>query len=1160
MHPTPPARLAAPPNGKGLRVSSWALSLTVFMLCASMTVAVYFYLDRQGKMAQQAAVSRDAALVASEIRDRLRAHAQFLRGVRAFFSANQEVSPAEWNVFARQLEIERNIPGIQAYGFAPAVDSSKLAAFVAERAHQTKYGTFKVTPQPGHRHPALPVTYIAPDTALNQSAVGFNLYSEARRREAIDLARDSDDVTLTRRIELVLEDAHGPRQAGLLMILPVFRNNEPASTVEERRRAFVGVVYAAYRMGDFMESFNYANSGALGLRIFDEDLVSTDREPNLSLLYDSGTPSGGDVVDVREMEFGQRHWHLHFTTLGNGSPRQGPLAVLLAGLMMSALLGIVSRSQTSYRERAEQLAYAMTVELRLSEERLKLAAEGTNDGIWDRDLVAGTVWHSERLVHILGFSPATDSIDLDFFLSRIHPDDRLRLDTALQKHLRDRQPYRVDYRFLKGDGNWAWFRSHGQGVWNDAGRAIRLVGSITDITNEKVSEQKIGHYRDFLATVLKFIPHPVFVKNQQHEYIAANAAFCALLEHTESEILGHVELGHTPMAEDLAARIRGMDQRVFAGAGEQVEELVLPLRRGLRTVIARKILATDPDGLPILIGTLTDVTELRQAERERLLADRQRRAILNAATEVSIIATDVQGTIKLFNRGAEKMLGYRAEEMVDLETPARLHKESEVDERARYLTAEFGYPIEGFEVFVSMARLYGAENCEWTYIRKDGTQLIVNLVVTAVREDDGTVTGYLGIATDITEQKKALAELERHQARMETIIEHIPGGVSLIDNKLHFIAANQELKKVLEFPDELFASGPPSLYEVALYNARRGDYGAGDPEELAMGVVERARTPTAHCFERTRPNGRTIEVRGTPLPDGGFVTIYTDITERKNAEAELLRHRDHLQELVNERTADLIAAKDAAEYASEAKSEFLANISHELRTPMHSVLSFANLGEDRARAAEQYKLAHFFQRIHQSGSRLLSLLNDLLDLSKLEAGMANLRVRNQDLLPVVREAVAECESWATTREIELLIDADTGPTMASFDSIRIGQVIRNLLSNAIKFSPKGSTVRIIFSEARLSSGDSASEPGEFGATRIEIRDQGPGIPEGELEQIFDKFVQSSKTKTGAGGSGLGLAICREIVLAHRGTIRACNNPTGGASLIVTLPQQLLIST
>jgi len=1120
-----------------------------------MTVGVYFYLDRLENLEWRTTVSKDAALVTTEIRSRLHTHAQFLRGVRAFFSVQENVSPEAWRAFSQQLQIERNVPGIQAYGYAPAVPEEHIAASPAGRLRTTTTHASAPTARPDGQAITLPVTFLAPENTRNLAAIGFNLYSEPRRAEAVDLARDHDNVVLSRRIELVQEGAQETRQPGILMVLPIYRQGASTTTVDERRRAFVGIVYAAYRMGDFMASFNYANSGSLGMRILDEDSYNSARsEQSFSLLYDSGNTAGSEVIDTREMEFGQRNWHLRFSPPRSSRNNHGPLFVLIAGFLVSAALGALSRTQATYRERAESLAHDITVELRRSEERFKLASEGTNDGIWDRDLVSGTVWHSERLKKILGFSAETNTADVAFFLSRIHPDDRPQLEAVLQQHFADRQPYRIEYRFLKGDGSWAWFRSTGQGVWDSENRAIRLVGAISDITDQRNSEHQLEHYRDFLATVLKFIPHPVFVKNQQREYIAVNSAFCRLINRREEDILGRVELGRTPLPESLAARIRGMDERVFAGVGEQIEELALPLKGGVRTVIARKTLASSPDGLPILIGTLTDVTELREAERERIVADRQREEILDAATEISIIATDVAGTIRLFNRGAEKMLGYRAEELVNKQTPALLHLQKEAEEHGRHLSAELGYPVAGFEVFVTMARLYGAESREWTYVRKNGSRLVVSLVVTAVRGEEGTVTGYLGVATDITERKEALAELERQRARMETIIEHIPGGVSLIDSELHFIAANQELKRVLDFPDALFSSGPPSLFEVALFNARRGDYGPGEPRKLAMDVVERARHPTPHRFERTASNGRTIEVRGTPLPDGGFVTIYTDITERKEAETELLRHRDHLQELVTERTVDLMTAKEAAERASEAKSEFLANMSHELRTPMHSVLSFASLGEARAHTDKQEKLAHFFSRIHQSGTRLLGLLNNLLDLSKLEAGMMNLQLREQDVLPIIQEAVHENESWAATRQIQLTVDFGMAATSVPVDGVRIGQVIRNLLSNAIKFSPAGAKVEIFFSNVRLPRGRRASDPEDIPALQIEVRDEGPGIPETELETIFNKFVQSSKTKTGAGGTGLGLAICREIVHAHGGCIRAYNNPAGGASLILSLPQ------
>ncbi len=593
------------------RFPAWLFPAAVFLLSAGMTLAVYFYLARQATLEWQATVSRDAALISTEIRDRLRTHAQFLRGIRAFFAASDHVTVAEWEAFTRQLQLERNVHGIQAYGFAPLTPPGKQVGGGSggKRGDGT---SIRIFPPPAPDAATLPVSLLAPATPHNLLALGFNLMSETRRAEAVEMARDRDDVALSRRIELVQEGALGGRQPGLLMVLPVYRANAPLSTVEERRAAFAGVVYAAYRMGDFMQSFNYANSGILSLRIFDEDSFNSDRgDLALSLLYDSVHTRDAKVVDEREVEFGQRNWHLRFSAPEMRTSDEGPGYLLIAGLLVSALLAAVSHGQSTYRLRAESLARGMTRELRLSEERFKLAADGANDGIWDRDLVTGTVWRSERMKQLLGFPEDTDTESVEFFLSRVHPDDVPLLDAALKKHMSDRLPYSIEYRFRKGDGSWAWFRSRAQGVWNAEGQATRLVGLITDISEQRAADQRLQHYRDFLATVLKFIPHPVFVKNRQREYIAVNAAFCALVDRQEDDILGRVELGRTPLPAEIADTIREMDERVLSGAGEQVGEHALPLRRGLRTVIARKALAEDPDGNPILIGTLTDITDLR---------------------------------------------------------------------------------------------------------------------------------------------------------------------------------------------------------------------------------------------------------------------------------------------------------------------------------------------------------------------------------------------------------------------------------------------------------------------------------------------------------------------------------------------------------------------
>lgn len=268
---------------------------------------------------------------------------------------------------------------------------------------------------------------------------------------------------------------------------------------------------------------------------------------------------------------------------------------------------------------------------------------------------------------------------------------------------------------------------------------------------------------------------------------------------------------------------------------------------------------------------------------------------------------------------------------------------------------------------------------------------------------------------------------------------------------------------------------------------------------------------------------------------------------------ELREHRDHLNELVAERTARLESALLSARAASQAKSEFLANMSHELRTPMHAILSFAELGVNRGETVGIAKLRQYFQRIEQSAHRLLGLINELLDIAKLEAGRADMNLASTDLAGLIQDARAQLESLLLPRQLAIELVVATANTMALCDSERIRQVIQNLLANAIRFSPEGGMIRIEISESTLSSGRRADDSTPVAAIAIRVLDQGIGIPEAELEHIFEKFVQSSATRTGAGGTGLGLAISRAIVMQHRGTIVASNNAGGGACFTVTLP-------
>jgi signal transduction histidine kinase len=282
----------------------------------------------------------------------------------------------------------------------------------------------------------------------------------------------------------------------------------------------------------------------------------------------------------------------------------------------------------------------------------------------------------------------------------------------------------------------------------------------------------------------------------------------------------------------------------------------------------------------------------------------------------------------------------------------------------------------------------------------------------------------------------------------------------------------------------------------------------------------------------------------------------TDITDLEAARAALQQSRDELEARVQARTAEAVTLLEAADAANRAKSEFLANMSHELRTPLHAIISFASIGSGKvAQLSDKNRaVGKYFQHISTSGDRLLLLINDLLDMAKIEAGQMQFDMARCDMAAITNSILVEIAVLAKARGVEVSFEVTTADPTACCDALRIGQVIENLLSNAVKFTPSGKRIAMVLSDGDLPDCPGA-EVGVRPALRLTVSDEGVGIPEGEVEAVFDKFFQSSKTRSGAGGTGLGLAISREIASAHGGTLTGANNPSGGATFVMVLPRQ-----
>ena len=304
----------------------------------------------------------------------------------------------------------------------------------------------------------------------------------------------------------------------------------------------------------------------------------------------------------------------------------------------------------------------------------------------------------------------------------------------------------------------------------------------------------------------------------------------------------------------------------------------------------------------------------------------------------------------------------------------------------------------------------------------------------------------------------------------------------------------------------------------------------------------------------TKKSGEIIPVLASAGPlaldssSEGLIVILTDVSKLKSTESKLQEHKENLEETIKQRTHELQAAKMLAESANRAKSEFLANISHELRTPMHHILNYSKFGITKSSKVPLEKLIHYFSQIRKTGERLMFLLNDLLDLAKLESGKMDYQMKRTDLKMLIEEATIDFNVALSEKRITMDIETPDSKPISFCDPLKIGQVVRNLISNAIKYSPKNETISIRFEQNALKK----SMPNIPGL-KVMVIDKGIGIPETELDLVFDKFSQSSKTKDGSGGTGLGLSICKQIISDHRGEIWAESSGDKGTVIHFTIP-------
>ena len=512
-------------------------------------------------------------------------------------------------------------------------------------------------------------------------------------------------------------------------------------------------------------------------------------------------------------------------------------------------------------------------------------------------------------------------------------------------------------------------------------------------------------------------------------------------------------------------------------------------------------------GLMLVLGLLAwralsayDQAHIELAHMHQSLAAREReQSLLIENVQELMFRTDTQGILQFINHSnflsstdGAPVLGAPFEALVD----ARDH--AKVSTLFRSASGFLKLPIA------------------LRMLAHKGRQRVLEVSVTPFRDTEGQLAGYVGFAIDVTEREEARARLQAQLEFTARMIDVCPVPLYAKDASLRYVMVNQAWSEITAI-DKNIALG------------RR--FSELKPPSIAAPVEERDNWLLSHGgseHKEIHDNQRTLLTHKTVFTDShgkiaGVVGSAVDVSRFIEAEEQIRE------------------ARDAAEQADRIKTEFVANMSHELRAPLQSIIGFSELGQ--ARSSESPRLQTMFQHIFSAGHRMLELVNNLLDLSRLESPVGHLNLLQQDCRPLIEQILNEYLSMAAKRKINLQAQLPEQPLIASVDAARLQQVLRNMLDNALRFSP---------AESRIELKASSDAQG----LRISVRDQGPGIPEAEMDSIFAPFVQGSLNNGGLGGSsgtGLGLAICRKIMNAHGGAITAHNHREGGALFELRLP-------
>ena len=733
--------------------------------------------------------------------------------------------------------------------------------------------------------------------------------------------------------------------------------------------------------------------------------------------------------------------------------------------------------------------------LRLNEERMKLALEGSQDGLWDWDLTTAEAYHSDRFATMLGYEPEELPYTDDAWSDLLHPDDREAAFQEVDRYLKgEDRVFDSVFRMKAKDGSWRWIRGRGKALWNREGTPVRFVGFNTDITEIRKTENELRESREILQNVFQSLAEGILILDTDYRITYINRSLEKLSGLDGDEARGRVPWEVFPMLADQVRQAMGK-----AMSGEEILDVEfyydLPDGRRGWTSESYSPLKDEDGNVQGIVGVINDITVEKEARRELEYSSERFRKLSDLTFEGIVLHQD--GVILDVNHSLERMMGYSRDECIGQ------------DSITLFFMEEYHETIRGNVERESSAPY------EVMAMRKDGTTFPVEVEARQIYEDDETYR--VAALRDISTRKRAEERLARSERNLQAIIENSSEAI-VIAQKGYMVFVNPRMETLTGYGKENLMAYPFT------------DFIHEDERELVLSRhrdrMEGKSVPESYDFRIITREG---EVRWVQITSALFeweeepatLNLLMDITERKKGEDDLKK------------------ARDEADRANRAKSDFLAAMSHEIRTPMNAIIGMTDLALMSGDIEEQQE---YLGITRESAYHLLGVINDILDFSKIEAGKLELEDEPVDLAGLFGNLETIFTLEARRKDLDFRLHYDKAlPERILGDVTRLRQIIFNLWSNALKFTGEG---RI----------DLHVELMERNRFRVTMEDTGVGIPKEKQRAIFDAFAQQdSSTSRKYGGTGLGLTIVQSLLHQMGGGIQVQSEPGKGSRFIFTLP-------